>query len=307
MKRAWEHIQEVEALGGMAKAIETGLPKMRIEEASARKQALIDAGKEPIIGVNKYRLEKEEHLDTLEVDNTAVRQAQLARLSDLRKGRDETKVRQALDAITKAADTGEGNLLALAVDAARARASLGEISTAMEKVFGRHKAVIRSLSGVYSAEFGEVEAITEVRKMAESFEKKEGRRPRILVAKMGQDGHDRGAKVISTALADLGFDVDIGPLFQTPQETARQAVENDVHIIGMSSLAGGHKTLLPALVTELKKLGRDDIMIVVGGVVPPKDYDFLKNNGAAEIFGPGTVIPVATRKMLEELENRLGQ
>jgi methylmalonyl-CoA mutase len=304
-RRAWGHIQEVESLGGMAKAIETGLPKMRIEEAAARRQAHIDSGKEAIIGVNKYRLAKEDPLETLEVDNTAVRQAQLERLEKLRDGRDEAKVEAALNAITHATETGEGNLLALAIEATRARASLGEISYAVEKVTGRHKAVIRSISGVYSSEFGEEQEVAIVRKMADDFERSEGRRPRIMIAKMGQDGHDRGAKVIATAFADLGFDVDIGPLFQTPEETARQAVENDVHVVGMSSLAAGHKTLLPQLVEELKKLGREDILVVAGGVIPAQDYDFLKANGAAAIFGPGTVIPVAAQKVIEEINRRL--
>jgi len=304
-RRAWEHIQEVESLGGMAKAIETGLPKMRIEEAAARRQAHIDSGKEAIIGVNKYRLAKEDPLETLEVDNTAVRQAQLKRLEKLREGRDEARVEAALNAITHATETGEGNLLALAIEATRARASLGEISYAVEKVTGRHKAVIRSISGVYSSEFGEEQEVAVVRKMADDFEKQEGRRPRIMIAKMGQDGHDRGAKVIATAFADLGFDVDIGPLFQTPEETARQAVENDVHVVGMSSLAAGHKTLLPQLVEELKKLGREDILVVAGGVIPAQDYDFLKAHGAAAIFGPGTVIPVAAQKVIEEISRRL--
>lgn len=303
--KAWEHIQEVESLGGMAKAIETGLPKMRIEEAAARRQAHIDSGKETIIGVNKYRLEREDHLEVLEVDNTAVREAQLERLQELRANRNEAKVLETLNAITEAAETGEGNLLALAIEAARARASLGEISDAYEKVVGRHKAVIRSIIGVYSAEYGEEQEVEVVRKQADDFEVREGRRPRIMIAKLGQDGHDRGAKVIATAFADLGFDVDIGPLFQTPEETALQAVENDVHVIGMSSLAGGHKTLLPQLRAELKKLNREDIVIVAGGVIPAQDYDFLKENGAAAIFGPGTVIPVAAQKVLEEINRRL--
>ncbi|MDQ1005366.1 methylmalonyl-CoA mutase [Neobacillus niacini] len=303
--RAWEHIQEIESLGGMAKAIETGLPKMRIEEAAARRQAQIDSGKELIIGVNQYRLEKEDPLEILEVDNTAVREAQLRRLEELRGNRDETLVKSTLEAITKSAETGEGNLLALAIEAARARASLGEISDAYEEVVGRHKAVIRSISGVYSAEFGENEQVAVIREMAAEFEQQEGRRPRIMIAKMGQDGHDRGAKVIATAFADLGFDVDIGPLFQTPEETARQAVENDVHVIGMSSLAAGHKTLLPQLIEELTKLGREDIVVVAGGVIPVQDYEYLKENGAAAIFGPGTVIPVAAQKVLEEINRRL--
>lgn len=306
VQKAWDHIQEVESLGGMAKAIETGLPKMRIEEAAARRQAQIDSGKETIIGVNKYRLEKEDPLDVLEVDNTAVREAQIVHLRELRANRDEEKVQAALSAITESAKSGEGNLLALAIDAARVRATLGEISDAYEKVVGRHKAIIRSVMGVYSAEYGDNDEIDVVRKMADDFEEREGRRPRIMIAKLGQDGHDRGAKVIATAFADLGFDVDIGPLFQTPEETALQAVENDVHVIGMSSLAGGHKTLLPQLLEELKNLEREDIVIVAGGVIPPQDYEFLINNGAAAIFGPGTVIPVAAQKIIEEIIHRLG-
>ncbi|RNB87890.1 methylmalonyl-CoA mutase [Brevibacillus fluminis] len=305
VERAWTHIQEVEALGGMTKAIETGLPKLRIEEAAARRQAHIDSGKEVIIGVNKYRLEKEEPLDILEVDNAAVREAQIQRLAELRSNRDEARVQAALSAITEAAKSGEGNLLALAIEAARARASLGEISDAYEKVVGRHKEVIRSVSGVYGSEYGEDEAVEDVRKLADEFEEREGRRPRIMIAKMGQDGHDRGAKVIATAFADLGFDVDIGPLFQTPEEAAQQAVENDVHVVGMSSLAGGHKTLLPQLVDELKKLGREDIMVVIGGVIPAQDYQYLYDHGAAAIFGPGTVIPIAARSVIEEINRRL--
>ncbi len=304
-QRAWSHIQEVEGLGGMARAIETGLPKMRIEEAAARRQAHIDSGKETLVGVNKYRLPKEDPIEILEVDNTAVRQSQIQRLERLRRERDEARVQAALDAITHSAATGEGNLLALAIEAARARASLGEISYAMEKVFGRHKAVIRSISGVYSTEFGDDDEVATVRKMTDEFAQREGRRPRILVAKIGQDGHDRGAKVISTAFADLGFDVDIGPLFQTPDEVARQAVENDVHVVGISSLAAGHKTLLPQLVEELRKLGREDIMVVIGGVIPAQDYEYLRQHGAAAIFGPGTVIPVAAQKVIEELNHRL--
>jgi len=305
MHNAWNHIKEVEELGGMAKAIETGLPKMRIEEAAARRQALIDSGKETIVGVNKYRLDKEEPIEILEVDNSAVRESQIKRLNKLRSERDESKVRGILGAITQCADTSEGNLLQLAVEAARARASLGEISDAMETVFGRHKAVIRSISGVYGKTFGEEAGVKNVLELANEFEKKEGRRPRIIVAKLGQDGHDRGAKVIATALSDLGFDVDIGPLFQTPGEVAKQAVENDVHIVGMSSLAGGHKTLLPQLIEELKKLGREDIAVVVGGVIPAQDYEYLRENGAIAIFGPGTVIPVAAENMLRELLSRI--
>lgn len=307
IRRAWAHIQEVESLGGMSKAIETGLPKMRIEEAAARRQARIDSGSEKIVGVNCLRLEHEDPIDILEVDNTAVREAQLARLEKLRANRDQDEVERRLDAITKSMETGEGNLLELAVEAARARASLGEISYAIEKVVGRHQAVIRSISGIYSSEFADEEIIGEVRKMTDDFEKREGRRPRIMVAKMGQDGHDRGAKVVATAYADMGFDVDVGPLFQTPEETAQDAVDNDVHIVGMSSLAAGHKTLLPQLVEELKKRGRGDIMVVAGGVIPAQDYQFLYDHGAAAIFGPGTVIPVAAKEMLTILNKRLAE
>lgn len=306
VQRAWERIEEIENLGGMAKAIETGLPKMKIEEAAAKRQAQIDSGKEAIIGVNKYRLDKEEPIEILDIDNTAVRLKQIEKLEQLKKNRDESKVQEALSAITFAAETGEGNLLELAVEAARVRATLGEISYAIEKVANRHKAVIRSISGVYSSAFSNEEEIAEIQRMTEEFLENEGRRPRILIAKMGQDGHDRGAKVISTAFADLGFDVDIGPLFQTPEETALQAVENDVHVIGMSSLAAGHKTLLPQLIEELKKLGREDILVVVGGVIPAQDYEFLYVNGATAIFGPGTVIPVAAQKVVRAIYERLG-
>lgn len=305
MHQAWKHIQEVEELGGMAKAIDTGLPKMRIEESAARRQARIDSGKEKIVGVNEFRLDKEEPLEILEVDNTSVRLAQIERLKKLKAERNEEECQRALTAISTCAETGEGNLLELSVEAARKRASLGEISDAMEKHFGRHKAVIRTISGVYDSEYGEDSEVTKVHQLADDFEEREGRRPRILVAKIGQDGHDRGAKVIATAFADLGFDVDVGPLFQTPEETARQAVENDVHVIGMSSLAAGHKTLLPQLIEELKKLGREDIMVVIGGVIPAQDYQYLRDHGAAAIFGPGTVIPIAAEKVLEELNNRL--
>ncbi len=305
IRSSWAHIQEVEELGGMSKAIDTGLPKMRIEEASARRQARIDSGSEKIIGINAHRLEKEDPLEILEVDNTAVRQAQLDRLAKLRANRDNDRVRLSLEAITRSVETGEGNLLELAVEAARARASLGEISDAVEKVCGRHKAIIRSISGVYSSEFADEEIIAEVRRMTDDFERREGRRPRIMVAKMGQDGHDRGAKVVATAYADMGFDVDVGPLFQTPEETAQDAVDNDVHIVGMSSLAAGHKTLLPQLVQELEKRGRGDIMIIVGGVIPAQDYEFLLSHGASAIYGPGTVIPAAAKEMLEILNERL--
>jgi methylmalonyl-CoA mutase len=309
MHKAWAHIQEVEEHGGMATAIGSGLPKMRIEEASARRQAHIDSGRETIVGVNRYRLSKEDPLDILEVDNTEVRRQQVARLDKLKAERDNQAVTAALDALTACAETGEGNLLALSVEAALLRATLGEISDALEKVVGRHQADIRTISGVYSAEYGkddEIDTVERIAAMIRAFEKHEGRRPRILVAKMGQDGHDRGAKVVATAFADLGFDVDVGPLFQTPAETARQAVENDVHIVGMSSLAAGHKTLLPQLVGELKKLGREDILVTCGGVIPAQDYEFLREHGAAAIFGPGTVIPVAAEKLLEELNRRLG-
>nr|WP_263325802.1 methylmalonyl-CoA mutase [Neobacillus sp. Marseille-Q6967] len=306
VERAWKHIDEIENLGGMAKAIETGLPKMRIEEAAARRQAQIDSGKETIIGVNRYRLEKEEAIDILDIDNTAVRLKQIEKLNELKASRDDAKVEETLLALTQAAETGGKNLLELAVQAARARATLGEISDAIEKVASRHKAIIRSISGVYSTSFSNEEEIIEVKKMTDEFLENEGRRPRILIAKMGQDGHDRGAKVIATAFADLGFDVDIGPLFQTPEETAMQAVENDVHVIGMSSLAAGHKTLLPQLITELEKLGREDILVVVGGVIPAQDYQFLYDNGAAAIFGPGTIIPVAAQKVIKEIYKQLG-
>jgi len=305
-RRASAHIREIDELGGMAKALETGLPKMRIEEAAARRQARIDSKAETIVGVNKYRPASEAPIDILEVDNTAVREQQIARLAEVRAGRDDDDVRHALHALTHAAAVGEGNLLELAVDAARARATLGEISDALERVWGRHKAVVRSVGGVYRAEYGDDEEIAHARKLADDFAAVEGRRPRILVAKMGQDGHDRGAKVIATAFADLGFDVDIGPLFQTPEEVARQAMENDVHVVGVSSLAAGHKTLVPQLAAELDRLGRGDIMIVVGGVIPAQDYEFLRANGASAVFGPGTVIPVAAGKIVEELGRRLG-
>jgi methylmalonyl-CoA mutase len=300
MERAWAHIQEVEAMGGMAKAIETGMPKLRIEEAAARRQAQIDSGQESIIGINLFRLEKAEKLDIREVDNTQVRDSQ-----KLKAERDSQKVQQTLEALTHCAETSQGNLLALAIDAARARATLGEISFALEKVFHRHKAVVRSVSGIYRAEYESASQLDQVRRPADEFAAKHGRRPRILIAKMGQDGHDRGAKVVASAFADLGFDVDIGPLFQQPDEAARMAADNDVHVIGISSLAGGHKTLLVQLIEELKKIGRGDIMVVVGGVIPPQDHEFLKNNGAAAVFGPGTFIPDAVRELLAQLNKRM--
>lgn len=300
--RAWEHIQEIEKLGGMAKAIETGLPKLRIEEAAARTQARIDSGRQTIVGINKYRLDHEDPIDILEIDNTEVRNEQVARLVELRKDRDEEAVKKALAAITECVRTGEGNLLDLAVKAAGVRASLGEISDACEEVVGRYKAVIRTISGVYSNETKNDPDFLRARKMVEEFAKREGRQPRIMIAKMGQDGHDRGAKVVATGYADCGFDVDMGPLFQTPAEAARQAVENDVHILGVSSLAAGHKTLIPQVIEELKKLGRDDIMVTAGGVIPAQDYDFLYRAGVAAIFGPGTRIPASAIRMLEILE-----
>ena len=300
-RKAWKLIEEVEELGGMSKAIETGIPKMRIEEAAARRQAKIDAGRDTIVGVNKYRLAKEDPIDILEVDNTAVRLSQIKRIEKLRAGRNNEEVQFSLEALTHSAETGEGNLLALAIDAARKRASLGEISYSLEKVYGRYKAVIRSISGVYSSESQGDEQFMKACSMADEFAELEGRRPRIMIAKMGQDGHDRGAKVVATGYADIGFDVDMGPLFQTPAEAARQAVENDVHVLGVSSLAAGHKTLVPQVIEELKKLGRDDIMVIVGGVIPSQDYDFLYQAGAVAIFGPGTKIPAAAIQMLEIL------
>jgi methylmalonyl-CoA mutase len=305
LKKAREHLAEIEKMGGMTKAIEAGIPKLRIEEAAARRQAKIDSGKETIVGLNKHRLEQEAALDILEVDNTAVRLSQIKRLQELRASRKESDCRAALSALTESARTGHGNLLELAVAAAQARATLGEISSALESVFGRYQAQIRSISGVYRREFGEEKAVKKIKQQIAQFEQKEGRRPRILIAKLGQDGHDRGAKVVATAMADLGFDVDIGPLFQTPEEAAKMAVENDVHVVAMSSLAAGHKTLLPALRDALKAHGREDIMIVCGGVIPAQDYDFLLANGATAIFGPGTVIPKSTERVLELLLERI--
>lgn len=299
--RAWGHIQEVEKLGGMAAAIESGIPKMRIEEASARKQARIDSGKDTILGVNKYRLASEDTIDTLEIDNTAVREQQIKRLAELRANRNEADVQSALEALSNVAASGNGNLLEYAVDCARKRASLGEISYALEKHFGRYKAKINLISGVYSADAKDNASFKKAQELCEEFAKIEGRQPRIMIAKMGQDGHDRGAKVVATGYADLGFDVDMGPLFQTPAESAKQAVENDVHIVGVSSLAAGHKTLVPQIIEELKKLGREDIMVVVGGVIPPQDYEYLYEAGAAAIFGPGSIISESATKMLELL------
>ena len=302
--KAWAHIQEVESLGGMAKAIETGVPKLRIEEAAARKQARIDSGLEKIIGINEYRLAHEDPIEILDVDNTKVRESQIARLKELRANRDEAKVQACLNAITHAVETKTGNLLALAVEAAKARATLGEISDACEKIVGRYKAVIRMNTGVYSSEVKNDDEFETAKRMVAEFAKKEGRQPRIMVAKLGQDGHDRGAKVVATGYADCGFDVDMGPLFQTPEEAARQAVENDVHIVGVSSLAAGHKTLVPQIIAELKKLGREDILVVVGGVIPAQDYDELYRDGAVAIFGPGTRISNAVIKMIELLNQK---
>jgi methylmalonyl-CoA mutase len=304
-RRAWQHIEEVEAAGGMAKAIDAGIPKLRIEEAAARTQARIDSGRQPVIGVNKYRVETDEQIDVLKVDNSSVRTQQIEKLRRLRAERDEQACQDALHALTRAAES-TGNLLELAVNAARAKATVGEISDALEKVYGRHASQIRTISGVYRTEAGESPSVERTRTLVSSFEESEGRRPRILVAKMGQDGHDRGQKVIATAFADLGFDVDVGPLFQTPGEVARQAVEADVHIVGVSSLAAGHLTLVPALRESLAEEGREDIMIVVGGVIPPQDVPTLLEMGAAAVFPPGTVIPDAAYDLVQRLSADLG-
>jgi methylmalonyl-CoA mutase len=306
LKKGWKHILEIESCGGMTKAIEAGIPKMRIEEAAARKQARIDSGKETIVGVNKYQLEKEDPIDILEVDNTAVRLAQIRRIEKVKAVRNEELVKQSLAKLGKAAEDGSGNLLELSINAARVRATLGEISETIEKVSGRYQAVTKTISGIYSSEYkdSENELLAKAREMTEAYAENEGRRPRIMIAKMGQDGHDRGARVVATAYADMGFDVDVGPLFQTPEETAKQAVENDVHVVGMSSLAAGHKTLLPELVKELKNLGREDIIVIVGGVIPAQDYQFLFDNGASAVFGPGTNIPEAGIKIMELINER---
>ncbi|GET32465.1 methylmalonyl-CoA mutase [Prolixibacter bellariivorans] len=299
--KAWKLIEEVEELGGMSKAIETGVPKMRIEEAAARTQGRIDSGNQTIVGVNRYKLDKQDPIDILEIDNTAVRKSQIARLEKLRAERNEADVKASLEAITRCAETGKGNLLELAIDAAKKRATLGEISYACEKVVGRYKAVIRTISGVYSSEAKNDKEFGEARNLVEKFAEKEGRQPRIMIAKMGQDGHDRGAKVVATGYADLGFDVDMGPLFQTPEEAAKQAVENDVHVLGVSSLAAGHKTLVPSVIEELKKLGREDIMVIAGGVIPSQDYQYLYDAGVVAIFGPGTSVTTAGKKIMEIL------
>jgi len=300
-ENAWKLIEEVEELGGMTKAIESGIPKLRIEEAAARKQARIDSGQDIIVGVNQYRLEKEDPLQILDVDNQMVRKQQLEQLDQIKATRDAEKVKKSLEKLTLCAKTGEGNLLEIAVEAARNRTTLGEISDALESVFGRYKAQIKSFSGVYSKEIKDDKSFEKAKQMANAFAKQEGRRPRIMIAKMGQDGHDRGAKVVATGYADVGFDVDIGPLFQTPEEAAKQAIENDVHILGVSSLAAGHKTLVPQVIEELKKYGRQDIMVVVGGVIPAQDYQFLFDAGAVAVFGPGTKISEAAIKILEIL------
>jgi len=301
MHKAWAHIEEIEALGGMARALETGLPKMRIEEAAARRQARIDSGAETVVGVNKYRPAQDEVIEVREVDTQAVRLAQLQRLAKLRASRNSAAVETALAALTDCARTGKGNLLDLAIEAARLRATLGEISSALELVFGRYQAVSRTISGMYSSESKSDPEFLKAAAMAEEFARIDGRRPRILVAKIGQDGHDRGAKVIASAFADVGFDVDLGPLFQTPAEVAAMAAENDVHVLGVSTLAGGHKTLVPALVNELRRLGRADILVYAGGVIPPQDASFLKRAGVSGIFGPGTAIPVSAQTILKEL------
>jgi methylmalonyl-CoA mutase len=301
MHKAWKLIEEIEALGGMAKAIETGIPKMHIEEAAARKQARIDSGKDTIVGVNKYRLDKEDPIEILEVDNTTVRETQIKRLQKIKEKRNNFEVQAALNAITEAAGTGNGNLLELSVVAAQKRATLGEISYAIEKISGRYKAVIRNISGVYSSESLDDDDFKKAKELCDQFAKIAGRQPRIMIAKMGQDGHDRGAKVVATGYADLGFDVDVGPLFQTPAEAAKQAVENDVHVLGVSSLAAGHKTLVPQVIDELKRLGRGDIMVIAGGVIPTQDYEYLYKAGVVAIFGPGTSVVKAGRKILEIL------
>ncbi len=301
VKKALEHMEEIEGLGGMARAIEKGVPKMRIEEAAARKQARIDSGKDVIVGVNKYQIDEEIDFDLLEVDNESVRRSQIQRLEKLKSERDAEAVSQALDSLAHCAETGRGNLLEFAVEAARKRATLGEISDAMEKHFGRHKAEIKTISGVYAGESAQDRDFESVKQLTDQFEEDMGRRPRIMIAKMGQDGHDRGAKVVASSYADMGFDVDMGPLFQTPEEVAKQATENDVDFVGASSLAGGHKTLIPKLVNELKKLGREDILVFVGGVIPPKDHQFLFDQGVSEVFGPGSKIPTTALSMLEKL------
>jgi methylmalonyl-CoA mutase len=306
VEEARKLIDEVEALGGMTKAVESGMPKLRIEEAAALRQARIDRGEEVIVGVNKYQLAEEPEIDVLDIDNTAVRVSQVTRLQRIRANRDEAAHKAALDALTQAAQNGSGNLLALAVDAARARATVGEISDALETVYNRHKAITRSVSGVYGSAYDGDEGFNQIKQEIAAFAEEQGRRPRMLVVKMGQDGHDRGAKVIATAYADLGFDVDIGPMFQTPEEAARQAAENDVHVVGVSSLAAGHKTLVPALIKALKEEGAEDILVVCGGVIPPQDYPALMDMGVAAVYGPGTNIPASAAEMLSLIRRRQG-
>ncbi len=296
--KAWQLIEEVEALGGMTKAVASGMPKLRIEESAAMRQADIDRGREVIVGVNKYRLDKEDPIDILDIDNEAVLKSQVARLERLRAERDQAKCDAALEALTKVAGGGEGNILAAAVEAARARATVGEISDAMEKVFGRHRAEVKTLSGVYGAAYEGDAEFAAIQKDVEAFAEEEGRRPRMLVVKMGQDGHDRGAKVIATAFADIGFDVDVGPLFQTPEEAAQDAIDNDVHVVGVSSQAAGHRTLAPKLIEALREKGAGDIMVICGGVIPQQDYEFLQKAGVKAIFGPGTNIPTAAKNIL---------
>lgn len=304
IEEAMKLIDEVEELGGMTKAVESGMPKLRIEEAAALRQARIDRGEEVIVGVNKFQLDEEPTIDVLNIDNTQVRESQVARLQQIRKTRDDSLCNAALNALIQAAEDGSGNLLALAIDAARVRATVGEISDALEKIYGRHRAVTRSVSGVYASAYSGDEAFNEINKEIQDFATAEGRRPRMLVVKMGQDGHDRGAKVIATAYADLGFDVDIGPLFQTPEEAARQAVENDVHVIGVSSLAAGHKTLVPQLIAALKKDNAEDILVVCGGVIPPQDYELLISQGVAAVYGPGTNIILAAAEIIKMIKER---
>ena len=300
--KAWALIEEVDAMGGMTRAVDSGWAKLKIEAAAAEKQARIDSGRDVIVGVNKYRLDKEDHVDILEVDNVKVREAQIARLKAVKAARDSARVQQALDAITKIAETGQGNLLAAAIEAMRARATVGEVSDAMEKAFGRHRADVQKVAGVYAAAYDSAEGWEKLKAEISAFAEEEGRHPRVMIAKLGQDGHDRGAKVVATAFADLGFDVDIGSLFQTPEECARQAIENDVHAVGVSTLAAGHKTLVPAIIKALHEQGGDDIVVFVGGVIPRQDYDFLYQAGVKGIYGPGTPIPVSAKDVLEQIK-----
>jgi methylmalonyl-CoA mutase len=304
--KAWALIEEVEAMGGMTKAVDSGWAKLKIEASAAEKQARIDSGKDVIVGVNKYKLAKEDPIDFLDIDNHAVRESQIARLKQIRATRDTVKVQAALDALTESARSGQGNLLELSIQAIRLRATVGEVSDALEKVFGRHRADIQKVTGVYAAAYDSAEGWDKLKGEIAAFAEAQGRRPRVMISKLGQDGHDRGAKVVATAFADLGFDVDMGPLFQTPEECARQAIENDVHAVGVSTLAAGHKTLVPAIIEELKKQGADDIIVFVGGVVPPQDYDFLYAAGVKGIYGPGTPIPASAKDVLEQIRQAVG-